>query len=75
LLDKAFVRSVLPVETNIVIFELTANMTAETFVKRLAEHQIKALAISATQVRMVTHLDITEEMIRKTNSVIKEMKD
>ena len=54
------VKKVLPVETNIVIFEVeNAHETAA----KLAELGIKTSPFSATHVRMVTHLDVTQEMI------------
>ena len=70
---KSFIGTVMPVETNIVIFEIDSDYTAERFTSLLAKHHIKAMAISASQVRMVTHLDIHEEMVRKTISVINEI--
>jgi threonine aldolase len=55
-----WVKSVLPVETNIVIFEVqdSARYTAS-----LADIGIRVAPFSSTMVRMVTHLDITDEMI------------
>ena len=58
--QNAKVKKVLPVETNIVIFEVeNAHETAA----KLAELGIKTSPFSATHVRMVTHLDVTQEMI------------
>ena len=71
LAKKDFTGKIMPVETNIVIFEITgSSYTAKTFCERLAKHEILCLPISATQVRMVTHLDFTKEMLKKTISVI-----
>ena len=70
---KPFIGKILPVDTNIIIFEIDSDYTAERFTSLLAKHHIKAMAISASQVRMVTHLDIHEEMVRKTISVINEI--
>lgn len=65
LLKKNFVGKIMPVETNIVIFEIIgSSYTAKTFCKKLAEYDILCLPISATQVRMVTHLDFTKEMLK-----------
>lgn len=64
---------VMPVETNIIIFEVKKRYSARAFSDMLKEHQILALPISATQLRMVTHLDINEEMVRKTIRTIGEM--
>lgn len=60
---KSFVKNMLPVETNILVFEIAAPYTAKSFVDKLAENNVLAFDISPTQVRMVTHLDITKEMV------------
>jgi threonine aldolase len=63
---KDFVKMVLPVETNIIIFELTDFLTAPAFVNKLKEHDILGYAIAPNRVRLVVHLDITKEMTDKT---------
>lgn len=66
LAKKNFVGNIMPVETNIVIFEITgSSYTAKTFCEKLAQYEILCLSISSTQVRMVTHLDFTKEMLKK----------
>ncbi len=70
---KDFVGKILPVETNIVIFEITGRMTASEFVQKLNEHDIKTIAISKTQVRIVLHLDVSEQMIIKTIEIIENI--
>jgi threonine aldolase len=70
LLKKEFVGKMLPVETNILIFEIKGSYTAAGFVEQLAKHDIRCIAISPTQVRMVTHLDVTEDMIHHTLDTI-----
>ncbi len=73
LLKKDFVKSILPVETNIIIFELGEPYTAKSFSATLREKDIYALPVSATQVRFVTHLGVNEEMVKKTLSVINQL--
>ncbi len=63
---KPFVRTVLPVETNIIIFELNEGMSARELVGNLSNYGILGYAISANRVRLVLHLDITPEMVRQT---------
>lgn len=63
---KDFVQFVLPVETNIIIFELKETITAPELVARLKEHSILGYAISPNRVRLVVHLDITNDMVIKT---------
>jgi threonine aldolase len=68
-----FIGNILPVETNIVIFEVSGRYTAAEFVLKLKEAGILAIAMSALQVRMVVHLDITAEMIQKTIQIIQSL--
>ena len=70
---KDFIGKIMPVETNIVIFEITGSYTPKSFCKKLAEHDILCLSISAMQVRMVTHLDFTKEMLNKLIEVIEAL--
>jgi threonine aldolase len=63
---KNFINKVLPVETNIIIFELKDGMTAPELVAKLKEHNIIGYAISPNRVRLVLHLDITKEMTETT---------
>jgi threonine aldolase len=67
---KDFIQEILPVETNIIIFQVKQPYTAQKFVAQLKEHGILAHPISSTQVRLVTHLDVTPEMIDKTIDTI-----
>ena len=52
------------VETNIVMFELPGEPSAEEFADRmLAEHGVRFSQIAPTQLRAVTHLDVSAEDI------------
>jgi threonine aldolase len=73
LLEKTFIGHMLPVDTNILIFEVTGGWSPKTFADYLKREDILVMPISPTQVRMVTHLDITPEMISQTCDVIAEM--
>lgn len=68
---KEFIGKIMPVETNIVIFEVNGSYTAKEFCERLQLDDILCLSISATQVRMVTHLDVTPAMTLRVIEVIK----
>lgn len=70
---KDFVSQVLEVETNILIFELNGRLTARQFVEKMKEENILCIDIAPTQVRMVTHLDITPAMIDQTIEAIKKI--
>ena len=73
LLKKDFVGAMMPVETNILIFEIKGHYTPATFVDYLRQHDVLCLPISATQVRMVLHLDVTADMIERLVKLIHDM--
>lgn len=60
---KSFVKKVEPIETNIVIFEIDESfMTSNEFVAKLAEKDILIIGMGQGKLRMVTHLDYTDDM-------------
>jgi threonine aldolase len=67
---KDFVKLVLPVETNIIIFELKDGMSAPELVDKLKERNVLCYAIAPNRVRLVLHLDITKKMVDKTIEII-----
>lgn len=73
LLEREFTGHMLPVETNILIFEVKHPWTPITFRDFMQQQNIRVMAISPTQVRMVLHLDITPEMVDRTVAVIRSM--
>jgi len=70
---KSFVKMVLPVETNIIIFELQEDGAAPALVARLKEQHILAYAIAPNRVRLVVHLDITPAMVEQTITVLQHL--
>ncbi|MFL5740742.1 MAG: threonine aldolase family protein [Flavisolibacter sp.] len=70
---KEFVDSVMPVETNIVIFSVKKPYSAKSLVEKLKDYNILGHPISSTQIRLVTHLDITPEMVDKTIDTIQKL--
>jgi threonine aldolase len=66
-------KSVLPIETNIIIFEIVDSTTASVIVEKLKQKKILCYAIAPDRVRFVVHLDITEEMVEKTIQIIKNI--
>jgi threonine aldolase len=70
---KDFVVKVLPVETNIVIFEVKSPYTSKSLVVKMKEENILWYSISPTQIRIVTHLDVTSGMIEKTIQTIEAL--
>ena len=70
LLKSNFVSSVMPVETNIVLFNVAKGLHAESIVKQLAEKGILCSTTSTQTIRFVTHLDISSSMIDQTIQTI-----
>jgi len=66
-------RYVLPVETNIIIFETVDSTTAAAVVEKLKQQKILCSVTGPDRVRLVVHLDITEEMVNKTIDIIKAL--
>jgi threonine aldolase len=61
--NHPIVKMVLPVETNLVIFELTDGEDPGSFIARLRQKEVLLLSISESRLRIVTHLDISEDMV------------
>ena len=75
LLKLSYIDSVLPVYTNIVIFNLKSEIiTGEAFEKKLFENNIKIAAFGKHTIRMVTHLDFDDAMLERTIAVLKSFK-
>lgn len=70
LIKKDFVQNILPVETNIIIFEPAGKFSPASFKAAMKEKEIYVTTISRTQIRMVTHLDVSDEMVSKVVEVI-----
>jgi threonine aldolase len=63
LLKHPLVKTVLPVETNLVIFELADGQNPRDFIAFMKQQKILLLTISDKRLRIVTHLDICSEMV------------
>lgn len=67
---QSWVKEVLPVKTNIVIFELHGEYPGAQFVEDLAAQDILAIQFGPQWVRFVTHLDVDQAKIEKTVNVL-----
>jgi threonine aldolase len=63
LLKHPMVKTVLPVESNLVIFELADGQNPKDFIASMKQQGILLLTISDKRLRIVTHLDISSEMV------------
>lgn len=66
-----FVKQILPVDTNIIIFELHPQKDADQFVAQLQHKGILCGTFGKQMIRFVTHLDITESKVAQTISILK----
>jgi threonine aldolase len=73
LTGKSFVQRILPVATNIVIFETPAYYPAAKFVADMATKGILLVSMGPNLVRFVTHLDISEAAMEKTLQLLAHM--
>ena len=68
-----YIESVMPVDTNILIFNLTDKITCADFEKKLLASNIKVVAFGKNTIRMVTHLDFTEDMLNGVEKCLKSI--
>lgn len=68
-----FVEDVVPVESNIIFFKLDQRLSEIDFLAKLAENDIHALALSPGNIRFVTHLDFTDEMLEVLEKTLRLM--
>jgi threonine aldolase len=67
------VKKVLPVETNLVIFELIDGKDPKSFIASLKQKEIFLLTISDKRLRIVTHLDISSAMVDQFLETLKNL--
>ncbi len=67
------IKFVEPIETNIVIFNLIDSINEQDFINRLNQEGILLIAMGQGKLRMVTHLDFTEEMLESVVHIIKNI--
>ena len=69
-----FVANVAPVSTNIVIFETKeATMPAARCIEKLGDKEIRLIGMGQGKIRMVTHMDYTEEMHQYVLGVLRSL--
>lgn len=58
-----FIKKVEPIETNIIIFEIDeSKMLSEVFLEKLTKNQVSIIGMGQGKLRIVTHLDYTDDM-------------
>jgi len=69
----SIVEEIEPVETNIVIFYLKKGIDEADFLQKMEEKNVLIVSMGDGKLRMVTHLDYTNEMHSKCINVLKDM--
>ncbi len=72
--SKTYVVNMLPVETNIIIFSLDKSMPAEKFTAALKKDNILFSMIGNNALRVVTHLDFNDSMLKVVENSLKKIK-
>ena len=70
LVKQDYVQKVEPTETNIVIFYLNQSISDELFLNNLLKKNVKISTMGQGKLRIVTHLDYTEEMHQTFLSIL-----
>ncbi len=68
----SYVRKVEPIDTNIVIFNLEDDVDEAAFLKAMSDKNILMITMGQGKLRLVTHLDFTDDMLEV---VLKELKE
>jgi threonine aldolase len=71
--EMPYVADILPVETNILIFDLQPAWTTERFLAALAAEGIRATAFGPQAIRFVLHLDVSKDMVEHVAAVLRRM--
>lgn len=71
----SWIKDVLPCQTNILIFTIDdAKTSVEAVLSYLKQHDILAVQFGKNQIRFVTHLDVSSEMVEKVCEVLKDFR-
>ncbi len=74
--DLPYVKQVEPIETNIIIFEVDeTKCSSERFHDALTEKKIRIIGMGQGKLRMVTHMDYTDEMHKHTLKTLQSLRD
>ena len=68
----SFVKGLLPVETNILVFDLNDDVKQVDFLQKLKKLDILAVGFGPQRIRFVTHLDFEDSQMDKLTKVLQE---
>lgn len=73
LAEMPWIERIYPPETNIVLFDLKPPLMATAFLEALAQHGVRAAPFGPHKVRMVTHLGVNAQMIRRAIGALRRL--
>lgn len=73
LANLPFVEEIVPIQSNLLFFNIDKSFPAPEFLSKLKRNQIHAMALSPQTVRFVTHLDFTDDMLTETEKVLRSL--
>lgn len=68
-----YIKKVEPVETNIIIFYVHNHLNSNDFISKMKEKNIFLTPMGEGKIRIVTHLDFTDQMLEKLIDELKKM--
>ena len=72
--ELAYVKKVEPIETNIIIFEIFEDeQDSDVFLQKLKRNDVHIISMGEGKLRIVTHLDYTDEMHDSFLSILKKL--
>ena len=69
----SYVKKVSPVYTNIVVFDVVDEIDYTTIIDKLAKKNMKVVAFGPQQIRLVTHLNFTNDMLTEAINILKNL--
>ncbi len=67
------VKQVLPVQSNIVVFDPAPDFPRQEMINRLAEKGLRVIPFGRDSIRMVTHLDFTDNMLEESIQILRSV--
>ena len=71
--ELSLIKKVEPLETNIIIFELNDRVGENDFIEKLNANNIFIIGMGSNKLRMVTHIDYTDEMHNKLITTLRNI--
>ena len=71
--DLSYVKKVLPVHTNIVVFEVIDSVDSNELIQKMNNKGLRSVAFGPQLIRFVTHLNFTDDMLTEAIGILKSL--